>query len=179
MQSRRVSAAGDHAAALADVDAALAADPEYLKASPPPRASPATSAAPPTPKRSSSPFAGLFPGTPPSPRRSIVSEATTRNAPVRSTWSAAGDTARWWTAKLCLVDFTASWCGPCRQIAPHFEERLALTHPSVHFLKVDVDEAQEIAAAENVRSMPTFKLARYGAKVEEFSGRIRANSRRS
>uniref|UniRef100_A0A7S0T4B1 Thioredoxin domain-containing protein n=1 Tax=Mantoniella antarctica TaxID=81844 RepID=A0A7S0T4B1_9CHLO len=72
-------------------------------------------------------------------------------------------------AKLCLVDFTASWCGPCKQIAPVFE-RLALQHPAVHFLKVDVDEVQEVAAAENVRSMPTFKLYRYGVKVEEFSG---------
>ena len=72
-------------------------------------------------------------------------------------------------AKLCLVDFTASWCGPCRQIAPVFE-RMALANPHVHFLKVDVDEVQEVAAAENVRSMPTFKLYRYGSKVEEFSG---------
>ena len=72
-------------------------------------------------------------------------------------------------AKLCVVDFTASWCGPCRQIAPAFE-RMALANPTVHFLKVDVDEVQDVAARENVRSMPTFKLYRYGSKVEEFSG---------
>ena len=72
-------------------------------------------------------------------------------------------------AKLCVVDFTASWCGPCRQIAPVFE-RMALANPSVHFLKVDVDEVQDVAASENVRSMPTFKLYRYGSKLEEFSG---------
>ena len=72
-------------------------------------------------------------------------------------------------AKLCVVDFTAAWCGPCKQIAPVFE-RLALQHPAVHFLKVDVDQVQEVAAAENVRSMPTFKVYRHGVKVEEFSG---------
>jgi thioredoxin len=72
-------------------------------------------------------------------------------------------------ASLVLVDFTASWCGPCRQIAPHFA-KLASLYPDVHFAKVDVDEVQEVAAAENVRSMPTFKVYRYGLKVEEFSG---------
>jgi thioredoxin 1 len=72
-------------------------------------------------------------------------------------------------AKLVLVDFTAKWCGPCKQIAPHFSN-LALTYPDVHFLKVDVDENAEVVALENVRSMPTFKVYRYGAKTEEFSG---------
>jgi thioredoxin-like negative regulator of GroEL len=72
-------------------------------------------------------------------------------------------------APLCVIDFTAAWCGPCKQIAPHFAA-MALANPTVHFLKVDVDECQDISAAENVRSMPTFKAYRYGAKVDEFSG---------
>ena len=164
------SAAGDHDAALADVDAALAADPEYLKASlrrahalrDLGRAADAEAQ-----------FVALREALPGDP---AVAEALNRlrgNDAERAGPIHVDNGGRYRAlvdrAKLCLVDFTASWCGPCRQIAPHFE-RLALTHPSVHFLKVDVDEAQEIAAAENVRSMPTFKLYRYGAKVEEFSG---------
>ncbi|XP_072314756.1 thioredoxin-like [Eucyclogobius newberryi] len=76
--------------------------------------------------------------------------------------AAAGD-------KLVVVDFTATWCGPCQMIAPEFE-RLAEEHKDVVFLKVDVDEAEEIAQACGIRSMPTFHFYKHGKKVFEFSG---------
>ena len=164
------SAAGDHDAALADVDAALAADPEYLKASLRRAHALRDLGRVADAEAQFVALRGALPGDP------AVAEALNRlrgDDAERAGPIHVNNGGRYRAlvdrAKLCLVDFTASWCGPCRQIAPHFE-RLALTHPSVHFLKVDVDEAQEIAAAENVRSMPTFKLYRYGAKVEEFSG---------
>ncbi|KAL0557921.1 hypothetical protein IC582_006478 [Cucumis melo] len=68
------------------------------------------------------------------------------------------------TGKLIVVDFTASWCPPCRFIAPVFAE-LAKTYPHVIFLKVDVDEVQPIAARFKVEAMPTFAFVKDGEEV--------------
>ena len=68
--------------------------------------------------------------------------------------------------RLLVVDFTATWCGPCQRIAPVFEA-LAKEFPQVTFVKVDVDENQETAQACQVSAMPTFKG--YQAKSEVFS----------
>ena len=57
--------------------------------------------------------------------------------------------------KLVIVDFFATWCGPCKQIAPAFEA-LAAEHSDVVFIKVDVDELEDIAEQFNVSAMPTF-----------------------
>ncbi|KAK6494054.1 thioredoxin-like [Huso huso] len=79
---------------------------------------------------------------------------------------------------LVIVDFTATWCGPCKMISPVFEVRfnelvfrkLAEEHKDVVFLKVDVDDAQDVAEMCKVSSMPTFQFFKNGQKVEEFSG---------
>lgn len=72
-------------------------------------------------------------------------------------------------ARLVFVDFTATWCGPCKMIGPTFV-RLATQYPRAHFIKVDVDAAQDIAGMERVSSMPTFAVYFEGKKVETFSG---------
>merc|ERR1711990_1157025 len=71
--------------------------------------------------------------------------------------------------KRVVVDFTASWCGPCQYIAPVFEE-LAAKYPDVTFIKVDVDENDEAAAAAGISCMPTFQFHLDGAKVAEMQG---------
>ncbi|XP_075681766.1 thioredoxin-like [Rhinoderma darwinii] len=70
---------------------------------------------------------------------------------------------------LIVIDFTASWCGPCQQIAP-FYESLGTKYPGVLLYKVDVDEASDIAGECGIRAMPTFHFYKGGKKVDELCG---------
>ncbi|MHB1585129.1 MAG: thioredoxin [Acidimicrobiales bacterium] len=58
-----------------------------------------------------------------------------------------------------LVDFWASWCGPCRMFAPIFEEASAV-HPDVVFAKVDTEAEQQLAARFGIMSIPTLMAFR-------------------
>jgi len=71
--------------------------------------------------------------------------------------------------KLVVVDFTATWCGPCKRIAPFFDE-LSTKYPKAVFLKVDVDQCQETAAANGVSAMPTFICFRNKTKIDKIQG---------
>ncbi|CAH9087109.1 unnamed protein product [Cuscuta epithymum] len=71
--------------------------------------------------------------------------------------------------RLMIVDFTASWCGPCRTIAP-FVASLARSTPDVLFLKVDVDELPLVAEDWGVKGMPTFMFLKEGRILESFVG---------
>jgi len=71
--------------------------------------------------------------------------------------------------KVTVVDFYATWCGPCKQIAP-FVQKLSNDFPENNFIKVDVDELSDIAAEFGVRAMPTFMLFHNGNKISEVVG---------
>ncbi|XP_015456924.3 thioredoxin [Astyanax mexicanus] len=74
-------------------------------------------------------------------------------------------------SKLVVVDFTATWCGPCKMIAPYYKELSDNPQNSnVVFLKVDVDDAQDVAAHCEIKCMPTFHFYKNGKKIDEFSG---------
>lgn len=61
-----------------------------------------------------------------------------------------------------VIDFFATWCGPCRQIAPYYED-LAATFPTIEFLKADVDRFSDDEEEFEVQVMPTFILLNKGA----------------
>ncbi|XKL64500.1 hypothetical protein PGB90_004586 [Kerria lacca] len=71
--------------------------------------------------------------------------------------------------KLVVIDFFASWCGPCKFISPKVED-LANTETNVVFLKVDVDECEEIAEMHKISSMPTFVFVKNSKTIDSFSG---------
>ena len=74
-------------------------------------------------------------------------------------------------AGLTVVDFWASWCGPCRMLAPIVEE-LAEEEQGVKFGKVNVDEEQELAIRFGVNAIPTLAFIRDGKLVNQSVGLV-------
>lgn len=73
-----------------------------------------------------------------------------------------------------LVDFWAPWCGPCRTMAPEFEQAAAKLEPHVRLAKVNTEEAQDLAGRYAIRSIPTMVLFRNGREVARQSGAMNA-----
>lgn len=69
-----------------------------------------------------------------------------------------------------LVDFWAEWCGPCRAIAPVIDEISNEMGSKLKVAKVNVDEAQELAAQFNIMSIPTLLVFKDGKPVEQIIG---------
>jgi putative thioredoxin len=69
-----------------------------------------------------------------------------------------------------LVDFWAEWCGPCKQLGPVLEKLARDYHGAFELAKVDVDREQQLAAAFQVRSIPTVFLVKDGQLVDGFPG---------
>lgn len=76
---------------------------------------------------------------------------------------------------IVLVDWWASWCGPCRAFAPIFEQAAA-KHPDVVFAKVDTDAESGLAAAFQIRSIPTLMVFRDGILLFSQAGMLSAAS---
>lgn len=74
--------------------------------------------------------------------------------------------------KLTIVDFTASWCGPCRIIAPILEQIADQRADDLKVVKLDVDENQHTTTRYNVRSMPTLMFFKGGQPVGQIVGAV-------
>ena len=69
-----------------------------------------------------------------------------------------------------LVDFWASWCGPCRMMAPHFEQAAAMLEPRMRVCKVDTEAVAQVAQRFGIRSIPTLALFVDGREAARHPG---------
>lgn len=74
-----------------------------------------------------------------------------------------------------LVDFWASWCGPCHAMAPEFEAAARQLEPTMRLVKVSTEEAPRLAAELGIRSIPSLLLFRGGREVARQAGAMGAS----
>ena len=72
--------------------------------------------------------------------------------------------------KLVIVDFFATWCGPCKMLAPVFEELGKEMDSQAEFVKVDIDKSLDIALKYNVTTVPTMMIFKNGEVVDKIIG---------
>jgi thioredoxin 2 len=75
-----------------------------------------------------------------------------------------------------LVDFWATWCGPCKMMAPAYQQAAQRLEPNLRLLKVDTEASQDLAAQYGIRSIPTLALFAGGREIARQTGAMDAGS---
>ena len=75
-----------------------------------------------------------------------------------------------------LVDFWAPWCGPCKMMAPVFEQAAAKLEPGIRLAKVNTEEQQILAGQYNIRSIPTLAIFKQGQEIARMAGAMDLSS---
>ena len=78
------------------------------------------------------------------------------------------------TDELLVVDFWATWCGPCQQFAPTFKQVASQIEPNARFIKIETEAEQAISAKYNIRSIPTLAIFKNGKEIDRVSGALSA-----
>lgn len=76
--------------------------------------------------------------------------------------------------EIVFVDFWAKWCAPCRAFGPIYE-KVSDNHPEITFIKIDIDENQQIAQEAGIRSIPTIKVIKNRLEIWDHKGSISEN----
>ncbi|MDR1573957.1 MAG: thioredoxin [Clostridiales Family XIII bacterium] len=78
------------------------------------------------------------------------------------------------TATPIVIDFYADWCGPCKMMAPVFDEAVDAYDGKARFAKINVDESKKLAIQSKVLSIPTLLFFKNGEQVDRVTGAIDA-----